>query len=342
MSSSPLDEAVQLKRAGRLDEALIALEGVLSRSPASFPALIQLAEVQLRRDRLTDAGAALDRAEAVAGVTARTASMRGDLHYKDRRWADAARSYHDADALGDAGTWSLQRLAQCRLHLGDLEGARGAASRATEREPDSAQAWVALGDVAATAGQLDEAEAMYAKAHEREPANQWAYAKLVEARVLQLPAGEQDREVQVLLKTTGRDNKHLVGVLAKLRGHHGDNDAAAEAWGRRAREGDLFARKQEGFQLRKAGKLEEAAAVLGPCLLAEPADRYVFSSYVSLQHERGAVDELRRTLEAALPRAGSRKGAYYGALRKLPVVGGEAVGDLGPGAGGTGPEATSG
>jgi tetratricopeptide (TPR) repeat protein len=329
VSSSPLDEAVQFKHAGRLDEAVIALEGVLSRTPASFPALVQLAEVQLRRDRLTDAGAALDRAEAVAGVTARTARLRGDLHFKARQWADAARSYHDADALGDAGTWSLQRLAQCRLHLGDLEGARGAASRAAEREPESAQPWVALGDVAATEGHLDEAEAMYAKAHERQPGNQWAYAKLVETRVLKLPPEEQAREVQVLLKTTGRDNKHLVGVLAKLRSDHGDNDAAAQAWGRRAKEGDLFARKQEGFQLRKAGRLEEAAAVLGPCLLAEPEDQYVFSSYVSLQRQRGAVDELRRTLEAALPRAGRRKGAYYGALRKLANVDGVDEGGTG-------------
>lgn len=294
----------------------------------------------MRRDRLADAGAALDRAEAVAGVTARTARLRGDLHYKARRWADAARSYHDADALGDAGTWSLQRLAQCRLHLGDLEGARGAASRAAEREPESAQPWVALGDVAASEGHLDEAETMYARAHEREPGNQWAYAKLVETRVLKLPPEDQAREVQVLLKTTGRDNKHLVGVLAKLRSDHGDNDAAAQAWGRRARDGDLYARKQEGFQLRKAGKLDEAAAVLGPCLLADPDDRYVFSSYVSLQRQRGALDELRRTLEAALPRAVTRQGAYFGALRKLPAADGPAAD--GPAAPCADPDVTSG
>ena len=319
MSPSPLDEAVRLKQAGRLDEAAIALEGVLSQAPASFPALIQLAEVQLRRDRQTEAGAALDRAEAVVGTTARTASLRGDIHYKARRWAEAARCYHDADALGEKGTWALRRLAQCRLHLKDFDGARGAATRAAERDPDSAQPWVVLGDVALGEGRLDEAETMYAKAHERDPTNDWAYAKLVEARVLKLPEEDRAREVQVLIKTTSGDNKHLVGVLARLRSQHGDNAAAAKAWGQRARKGDLYARKQEGFQLRKAGRLAEAAAVLGPCLLAEPQDQYVFSSYVSLQRQRGALDELRATLQAALPRAGRREGAYFGALRKLPM-----------------------
>ena len=148
MSPSPLDEAVRLKQAGRLDEAVIALEGVLSQAGASFPALIQLAEVQLRRDRLAEAEAALDRAEAMVGTTSRTASLRGDIHYKARRWAEAARSYGDADALGDKSSWALCRLAQSRLHLKDFDGARGAASRAVERDPDSAQPWVVLGDVA--------------------------------------------------------------------------------------------------------------------------------------------------------------------------------------------------
>jgi tetratricopeptide (TPR) repeat protein len=120
------------------------------------------------------------------------------------------------------------------------------------------------------------------------------------------------------LKTTGRGNRHLVGVQARLRSQQGNQEAAAQAWARRADAGDGFARKQQGFALRKAGRLEEAAAVLASCLLTDPEDRYVFSSYVSLQTKRGAFEELRETLDAAMPRAGSRRGAYYGALRKLP------------------------
>jgi Flp pilus assembly protein TadD len=210
------------------------------------------------------------------------------------------------------------QLARCRLRGGDLDGAQGAASQAVERDPQSPSAWVALGDVSLRANRLDEAEARYRRAHQLAPADQWAYAKLVEARVMKLAPDKRDRQIDVLLKTTGRGNKHLVGVLAKLRSEQGDQEAAAQAWGHRARAGDLYARKQQGFALRKAGRLDEAAAVLAPCLLAEPEDRYVFSSYVSLQTKRGAFEELRATLQDALPRAGSRRGAYYGALRKLP------------------------
>ena len=288
--------------------------------PPTRSALAHLADTQIKRGRLEEAGAALDRAEAEAGTTVFTSRLRGDLHYKAGRWAEAGRGYQDAVALGDRGTWSLVQLARCRLRVGDLEGAQGAASQAVERDPDSSSAWVALGDVAVRAGRLDEAEARYQRAHELAPADQWAYAKLVEARLMKLAPEKRDREIDVILKTTGRDNKHLVGVQARLRSQQGDQEAAARAWGGRAEAGDVYARKQQGFVLRKAGRLDEAAAVLAGCLLAEPEDRYVFSSYVSLQTKRGAFEELRATLEARAASRGQPPGRLLRRLAKAAAA----------------------
>jgi tetratricopeptide (TPR) repeat protein len=316
-----LDEALQLKRSGRLDEAVIALEGLLGRAPQDGFALGHLAEVQLRRGRVDDAAAALDRAEAATGTTAFTARLRGDLLVKAGDHAGASRAYADAVALGETGSWSLVRLARCRLRTKDVEGARGAASEALERDPTSAQAWTVLGDLALSEGRLDEAETMYGRAHEHAPADKWAYAKLVEARLRRLPAERREREIQVLLQTTGRDNEHLVGVLARLRRESGDDDAAAQAWSERAgRTGDLFAREQAGFALRRAGRLDEAARVLGACLVDDPDNVILFRTYVRMQHERGALEDLRATLAAALERVSARRrGAYLGQLRKLPT-----------------------
>lgn len=320
MSTPGLDEALRLKRAGDLDAALIALEGVLGRSPSHPIALANLADIQLRRGRSDEAAVALDRAESAAGTTAFTARVRADVHYQAKRWREAARSYADAHALGDRGTWSLVQLARCRLRLGDVEGARGAASQAAEADPGSPSAWVVLGDIALRADDFDDAEAMYGRAHERAPGDEWAYAKLVEVRLLRLPPDRRDQEIQVLLKTGGGANKHLLGVLARARSQGGDEESAASAWEERARRtGDVYARKMQGFALRRAGKLDEAAAVLGPCLVDQPEDLILFRTYVGMQRKRGAVDELRATLEEALPRAGSRRGAFYGELRKLPA-----------------------
>jgi tetratricopeptide (TPR) repeat protein len=315
-----LERALGLRRAGRLDEAVIALESLLVDEPRNGLALAHLAQLQLRRGRPDQALAELDRAEAAAGTTAFTAHVRGDALYRLGRHADAARAYEDALALGDRGSWPLVQLARCRIRLRDLPGARDAGSRAVERDPDSAAGWTVLGEVAAAEDDLAQAEAMYARAHECDPEDQYAYARLVRARLLQLPPEKRTREVKVLLKTGGRDNSHLLGVLAQVQRELGDETAAAEAWrrsGDRAAGGDLFARKQEGYARRRAGDLEGAAHVLRDCLLRAPQDVILFKTYVGLERQRGATDELKQTLQELLPVAGPRRGAVYAELRRL-------------------------
>ncbi len=340
MPSSDLEHVYELKRQGDLDGAVIALDGLLGTNP--HPAILaELAEVQLRRGKVEEASAALDQAEAAAGTTAFTARLRGDLALRVGRHEDAARSYQDAIALGDRRTWTLVQLGRARLKLGDLAGARGAAAQAVEREATSSAAWVLLGDLESREGRLEEAEALYAKAVEHAPDDRWAYAKLVEARLLRLPPEKREREASVLHKTAGVDNPHLTGVLARMHSEAGDESAAAAAWRQRAeRTGDLYARKMHGFALRRAGQLDEAAAVLGSCLLEDPENVILFRTYVHLQHGRGALDELRRTLETLLPTAGRRRGAVYGVLRKLPQPGPPTPAQTGTGGAGRASTAT--
>lgn len=317
-----MEHALELKRSGRLDEAVIALEGALARWPANAVALAHLAEVQLRRRRLGEAADALERAEEVAGTTVFTARVRGDLRYRERRWREAARCYADADVLGDKGTWSLVQLARCHLRLGELEAARGAASRAVERDQSDASALVVLGEVALRDGRQDDAVALFERAHERAPGDEFAYAKLIEARVLRLEPDDRQREVEVLLRSHDQGNRHLLGVLARLRSSAGDDRQAADTWAaRRTLHGDLFARKMEAYARRKAGDLEQAAALFRACLLEDPEDLILFRTFVHLQRRRGALDELRSTLEELVPLAGGRRGAVYGELRKLGPAG---------------------
>lgn len=313
-----LERAAELKRAGRWDEAVIELEAVLVDDPRNVRALTQLAHCQLRRQRPREALAELEKAEAAGGVTAFTARLRGDALYRLGRHRDAGQAYEEADALGDRNSWCLVQLARCRLREHDVEGARGAAARAVERDPQSAAAWGVFGDVAAHAGDTGQAVAHYQRAHELQPKDEFAYARLIELRLLQLPPEDRGRELEVLLRSSGRDNRHLTGVLARLRSQLGDEQGAAAAWRRsQGTDGDLYARKMEGYALRRAGQLEQAASVLGECLLQLPEDVILFRTYVRMQRERGALDELERTLQELLPVAGERRGAVYGELRRL-------------------------
>ena len=94
---------------------MIALEEILGRCPSDAIALTHLADAQLRRHKTTEAQSALDRAETLAGTTAFTARVRGDLRYREQRWRQAAASYGEASVLGDRGTWPLLQLARCHL-----------------------------------------------------------------------------------------------------------------------------------------------------------------------------------------------------------------------------------
>jgi len=325
LQTDRLARAFSLTQERRYDEAVILLESVLEAEPASSAALTQLAFCQLRRRQPQLALLELDKAESVDGVTARTARMRGDALTSLRRYREARTAYREADALGDRTSWNLVQLARCCLRLNDLEDARAVAVRAVERGPDDHAAWVVLGDVAVRAGDVAEAETAYKRATELKPGDGYAYARMIECRLLQFEPEDRKREVELLLKSTGGDNPHLLQLLARLQGELGDPAAAAAAWRksrrRAGRAGHAYALRMEGFALKKAGSLPEAAAVLRESLLMEPENVIAFQGYVRLQQERGAIGELRETLQELLPIAGSRRGAVHGELRKLPSDG---------------------
>src|SRR5262245_60595845 len=195
-----MERALELKRAGRFDEAVIALEALLADDPRNPLALAHLADIQLRRRRFADALAELEKAEGAGGSTAFTARVRGDALYRLGRHREAGRAYEEADALGDRDVWVLAQLARSRLRENDLDGARDAGTRASERDPEAPHGWTVLGEVAARAGDAAQAEERFQRAHELAPDDQYAYARLIEARLLQLPPEERGRELDVLLR----------------------------------------------------------------------------------------------------------------------------------------------
>ena len=321
MTQEAIHQVLELKRAGRFDAAVIELESLLIAEPRNALALAHLAHCQLRRNRLDDALAELDKSESAGGVTSFTARLRGDALYRLGRHADAARAYDEADALGDRSAWVLLQLARCHLRARRLDDARASATRALEREPGSAPAWAVLGDIAARSDDPTQAEKHYEHAHELDPDDQYAYARLMEARLLRLEPADREQEVKVLLRSGEGKNPYLSGVLARVRHELGDEAGAAAAWRTSQRPGnDLFGRKQEGYALRRAERFDEAAGVFLECLLKDPHDRVLFQTYVGMQRKRRALDDLRAGLEELLPVAGSRRGAVFGELRKLRSV----------------------
>ena len=115
---------------------------------------------------LADAADALERAEAVAGTTASTARIRGDLRYRERRWREAARCYADAECWGTGA-----RGRSCSSHGATSAWTRwrrrGGCVPSGERNEADASALVVLGEVALRDGREDDAVHHFERAHER-------------------------------------------------------------------------------------------------------------------------------------------------------------------------------
>jgi tetratricopeptide (TPR) repeat protein len=306
------------RRATTPEERVIALESLLVREPDNVDALLMLARTQLRREKGDAALAALDRAEAIAGVNATTALLHARAQQRLGRFRDAAEAYAEALALGEESAWGLVQLGRCRIRLGELDAAREAGRRAVERAPDAASGWLLLGDVALKQGEVDLAESHMAAAHQCEPDNRYAYARLMEVRLLRLPPEKRLRELEVVVQSAGGRNPHLLNAMARVRSRLGDEQAAPGIWRQsQAERPNPFARKMEAYALKKAGRLEAAARLMKACLLEDPRDVVLFTNYVRLQRARSAIAELERTLLELLPIAGDRRGAVFGELRKV-------------------------
>ena len=152
--------------------------------------------------------------------------------------------------------------ARSRLRVGDFDGAQGAASQAVERDPDSSSAWVALGDVALAAGRLDDAEARYQRAH-------------------QLVPEKREREMDVITRP-GATTSTWAGCWP---------GCAANKETRKLRPTPAVARLRPATCMPASSRVSRCARPVGwtrrrpcsaRCFLAEPEDRYVCSSYVSL------------------------------------------------------------
>jgi predicted Zn-dependent protease len=317
--NATLHEARQrVARARTPDDRVIALESLLVHEPSNAEALLALARSQLRRGQTEAALQALDRAEAITGVSVRTARIRGETLHRAGRHADAADALQEAVTLGEQDLWPLIQLGRCRIRTGELEKAHEAGVQAVERSPGSPAGWALLADIAIKERDLMQAEQLMTQAHACDPGNEYAYARLIEVRLLRLPPEERDQEVQVLLRSTGRSNPHLLNVLAKVKSELGDDGAAAGVWGEsHAQRPHPYARKMQAYALRKAGRLAEAARLMRACLLDDPKDVVLFNAYLHLQRERGATAELEDTLLELVPIAGERRGAVFNALRKV-------------------------
>ncbi len=155
-----------LRKAGRLDESVGALETAVAMRETYYPAHLELARTLAAAARGGERGrqledralAHLDRAIELNETLAGAHGLRGELLFARGDVAGAVRSFEQAARSEPANTAWLYRAAVGQCQLGEWDAAVEALLVVTARDPDSVAALHLLGVAQSSLGRLDEAE----------------------------------------------------------------------------------------------------------------------------------------------------------------------------------------
>ena len=163
------EEAVALRRAGRLDAALATLERALAREPEQPFVLAELAQVQRLRDEPGRAAQALRRALRAAPRSAELAFNLGHTLRDLGEEEEALRAFERAAQLKPELAQALGDVGLSHHRLGRLEAAIEHYERALERAPDLTRVLTDLAVALLEAGQARRAHEVAGDCLRREP-----------------------------------------------------------------------------------------------------------------------------------------------------------------------------
>jgi predicted TPR repeat methyltransferase len=162
------DLGAALCQAGRPDAAADAFQRALTLDPAYARAWTNLAACLLDMDALPEAGAALDRAEALGANLSTQRNRAQWLKAMGRGKESVALLRPLVDARPDDLDLRLD-LALAEEAAGDLTAAAASLAVLTTARPDWPRAWFMAGEIARAQGQHDEAKRCFRKALDLDP-----------------------------------------------------------------------------------------------------------------------------------------------------------------------------
>jgi tetratricopeptide (TPR) repeat protein len=237
-------------RAGRAAEAVPILEGIVSQAPFAAEPYALLAEAQIALGKLDRAAEALAMA---AEINPRYYISLGELHERQRRWADAAAAYEQAVKGVRSPSRDLHlRLAGALLSIpagGGAARARDVLKEFLKSSPQDVQAWYLLSAANRQIGDRTAAEDAAKKILALDPKSLTGLFALVEVRLdqhdyrgvieaakpfsddLAVRAKNHESEAALLLMRVGAAHQqfgeHDAAIDALSRAHDLDPDNAA-------------------------------------------------------------------------------------------------------------------
>ena len=163
--------AVALGVVGRPAEAVADMKAIEKAGAMTVEDLVVLADSLRLAGRVDEALDALDKASALQPQLVPAWLARGDVLLKAGRTEEAAQAFQKVLAISPEHSEALRGLADVALVRGDVQAAGGFYSRVLGQAPNDVPAIVKLGVVRMRSGKRDEASALFARAVELAPKN---------------------------------------------------------------------------------------------------------------------------------------------------------------------------
>ncbi len=211
-----------------LDTARRHFEHVLELEPRHADAMVNLGIIMDRAGQPADAGRLLQRALRIAPSHPHAHNNLGRMELQAGRNAEARQHF-------EAALTAMPGLSVALEGLGSVARAQGRYGEAvrwlrelTQREPESAPGWAALGDSLLQTGELDAAHSAAIRAGELDPQLTWPYSLRAQIHIVR---GELDAAITILdngFLQTG--SSALLGMLVQHCRHTCDWARWSTAW----------------------------------------------------------------------------------------------------------------
>jgi len=297
------ERARALKKRGAFQEAEKELKEALEEEPDDLLVKASLSELYLRQGRLVEARILAEAILSSDSQNSQALYVLGEIFFKENNLGEALQCFHHAQQK-DTSPYLPLRIAQTFREMGRFDEALETLDSVLVRESENLRFLKEKAVILNRMKRWDEAVRVYEKAQELDPEDSFVRKEVYRLRGLKRPDQKTIRELETVVKLPSRkDDAQLHGLLGqKLKDAGRLKEALAEFQAaRRLAPENLYFLKQEGFCHYHLGAYPEAIQALSQVFRKDPKDYIVRTTlkkmYVTTSNIGGFITLLEEVLK---------------------------------------------
>jgi len=294
--SSAISRILSLKKSGKYQDAEDEIRHELEKNPDHLLLKVSLADLYLYRGRLAEARIIVEEVLTQDPQHPQALAVLGDIFLKQHSFQEALECYQQAFNR-DPRPYLNLKTARVLKEMEEYEEALQELNKALVVKPGSLAFLKEKAFILNRMKRYDEAMETYGKVNEISPNDPFVQKEILRLRSRTRPDEQVLKELQrVVGMDSKKDDAQMHGLLAQKLKEAGQVREAVAEYGTAAKlaPGNLFFVKQQGFCLHELKRYDEAIRCLSEVFRRDPTDFFVRSA---LEKSFGARGDLTGLLD---------------------------------------------